>query len=169
MKKLFLLVTAFFMMNAMNAQTGLGVNGGLLIGMAKAEYEGFSSSDSEVGFYAGIFKQFPMGEGFEIQPALNATVLDGEFGLQLPIIAKYYVAQGFNIQAGPQLMMFFEDAGEDFTNFNFALAVGAGYDITPNLLAELRYGLQLNNYYTGSDSDFSYKINTLNIGVGYKF
>lgn len=169
MKKLFLLVTAFFMMNAMNAQTGLGINGGLLIGMSKVEVEDYDFSDSEVGFYAGVFKQFPMGEGFELQPALNLAIIDGEFGLQLPIIAKYYVAQGFNLQAGPQLMMFFEDGGDDYTNFNFALAVGAGYDITPNLLAELRYGLQLNNYYTGDIDNISSRIHTLNIGVGYKF
>lgn len=170
MKKLFLLVTAFFMMNAMNAQTGLGVNGGLLIGMAKIDIEGIGdNSNSETGFYAGVFKQFPLSEGFEIQPAINAAVIDGEFALQIPIMAKYYVAQGFNVQAGPQFLFDFEDVGDDYSSFNFGLALGVGYDFTEKFLAEARYGFQLNNYYTGDLDGISLKTNTLNIGVGYKF
>ncbi|MDO5655396.1 MAG: porin family protein [Flavobacteriaceae bacterium] len=168
MKNLFLSMIALFTMSALNAQSGFGVNGGLLMGMGKSDYMGHSSSDSEAGFYVGVFKQFPLGEGFELQPALNAGLINDVFLLQIPVIFKYYVAEGFNIQAGPQLLFDFEDYPDDFTGFNFGIAAGLGYDFTEKFLAEIRYGLQVNNGYTG-DADYSLKLNTLNLGVGYKF
>lgn len=164
MKKLFLALVAVFMFGAASAQTGLGVNGGVLMAMPAGDLDG----DSELGFYAGVFKQFPLGEGFQLQPALNMAIIDGDFGLQIPVIFKYYVADGFNLQAGPQFLFDFEEAPDDWTNFNIGLGIGAGYDFSERFLAELRYGLQLNNHYTG-DADLSAKVNYMNIGVGYKF
>lgn len=180
MKKLFLVAVATMMMTALNAQSGIGAKAGLLIGMSKVDIPavtiggmtvgGGSSSASQTGFYAGVFKEFPMGESFELEPGVNAVLVDGNFGLQIPIIAKYAVAQGFNVQAGPQVYFGFQETGEDQTNLNLGLAFGAGYDITEQILVEARYGLQLNNYYTGEgSSDYSVKMNTLNIGVGYRF
>lgn len=179
MKKTFLALFAILMLSAMNAQTGLGVKGGLLLGMSKAKtpsmnIEGINLgggeySDTNTGFYVGVFKGFPVGDGIEIEPGVNAVIDDGEFGIQIPIMAKYYVAQGLNLQAGPQLLFGFEESPDDFTNLNLGLALGVGYDINENFLAEIRYGLQLNNHYTGDLDDFSLKNNTLNLGVGYKF
>ena len=88
--------------------------------------------------------------------------------IQIPAMFKYYVASGFNLQAGPQLTFDFEDYPEDWTGLNLGLALGAGYDFSERFMGEIRYGLQLNNHYTG-DADLSAKINYLNLGVGYKF
>ena len=164
MKKLFFACVAVLLFGAVNAQTGLGVNGGLLMATPSGDFDG----DGELGFYAGVFKEFPLGDGFQVQPALNLGVIDGDMALQIPVMFKYYVANAFNLQAGPQITFDFEDYPEDWTGFNLGLAIGAGYDFSERFLGEIRYGFQLNNHYTG-DLDLSAKVNYLNLGVGYRF
>ena len=96
--------------------------------------------------------------------------------IALNAIAKYHVSEEFNIQFGPQIGLAGGDdidaiedlLGDDFTKLNLQLAVGAGYDISEELFVQARYGFQLNNHFTGSES-FDLKINTITVGVGYRF
>ena len=85
-------------------------------------------------------------------------------------VFKYSLSDNFNLQAGPQIGFAIGDAfdSDDYTKLNFQLALGAGFDISDNLIAQIRYGFQLNNHYTG-DGDYDYRINSLSVSLGYKF
>lgn len=78
--------------------------------------------------------------------------------ISIPVLAKYNVAEKFNLYAGPSMYYSLESDDDDKTRFNFD--IGASYDITENLFVEPRYSLGL----TGD-----VKVSHFLIGVGYKF
>jgi opacity protein-like surface antigen len=90
--------------------------------------------------------------------------------LRIPIMAKYYVADGFNIQAGPSIGFVAggdDEAKELSTSTDFGLGFGAGYELSSGLFFDARYNLGLSNI---SDVDgFDAKTTSLNIGLGYRF
>lgn len=169
MKKLLLLAAiAVFGLSNVNAQAQLGLTAGFLSASATAEAGGASITASESGIYFGGVADFEMSDELHIQAeVLYASIKDASMILA-PIMAKYYVAEGFNIQAGPQLGYSLEDTGDDVTALWLGLGAGVGYDINENFSVEARYAIQLNDSYTG-DHDYSLKMNTLNAGVVYKF
>ncbi|MBU2927241.1 porin family protein [Winogradskyella psychrotolerans] len=170
MKKLFLCaalaVCSFASVDAQ--EVSFGVTAGFLSGDAKVEYGGEEISYSDSGFYFGGVADIGISEEFHIQPELLYATIDGSSALMLPIMAKYYVAEGFNIQAGPQFVFSLEETGDDYSSIEIDLGIGVGYDINENFFIEARYALQLNNSYTG-DEDLTAKANYINVGVGYNF
>ena len=132
-------------------------------------------SDSETGFHIGAFAEFGLSDSFSIQPELTYASA-GDFSMiSLNAMAKYNVSEEFNIHAGPALgfaggdaIDALDDLIDDFTKLNIQLAVGLGYDITEEIFAQARYGFQLNNHFTG-EGDGEIKINTITVGVGYRF
>jgi len=171
MKKLCLFVlVATFSLSIYGQDTNFGATAGYLSGSIKAKSDGQSLSSSEAGFFVGAFAEFSVSDELKIQPELLYASINSEGFIQIPIMAKYYVADKFSLQGGPQINLSLEETGEDFTGFGLALGLGAGYDITEEFLISARYALQLNNGYTGAGSnDFSLKTNFLNIGIGYRF
>lgn len=170
MKKLLLLaaVAAFGLSNVNAQETTFGVTAGFLNVSAKVEFGGDSASASESGFYVGGLVDIAISEEFHIQPELLYANVNEGSALMLPIIAKYYVAEGFNVQAGPQVTFSLEETVDDFSSIDFGLGIGAGYDIDENFFVEARYTFQVNNSYTGN-ADIEARANYLNIGLGYKF
>lgn len=170
MKKLLLsafAVCAFaFTTNAQEVSFGATV--GFTSAMSKNEGGNISETDSESGFYIGGLADFTISDKFHVQPELAYSAVKDFNSIVLPIMAKYYVTEQLNVQAGPTVNYILEDTGDDFSKLGLLLSAGAGYDINENFLVQARYGLQLNNYYTG-DLDYSTKINILTVGVGYKF
>lgn len=172
MKKLFFaagLVVAGFA----GAQTTFGVTGGLAVFGAKAKVLGTTVTDSQVGGYAGGFADIYFTESLHFTPGLNGVFANDAFGLQVPLMIKYNVIPQLNVALGPQL--FFDlgeipaEFGDYYNRTNIGIAFGAGYDITDNLLAEARFGIQLNDHIKSNPADISAKMNVLNVGVGYKF
>jgi|SRR5690554_517489 len=179
MKKV-LLIAAFavFGLGISNAQeTSFGVLGGFSIVSMDFDFGDFASgSDSETGFHIGAFADLGLSDQFSIQPELAYTMVKDLSFFNINVIAKYYVADGFNIQAGPQiglaggdLIDYWDDLSDDFSKMNLQLAIGVGYDFTEELFAQARYGFQLNNHYTGDVDDVHLKFNTISVSVGYKF
>ena len=169
MKKLFLgamLISLGFTVNAQGNQFGL--TGGFFNASAKIKFDGVSHTESEAGFYIGGLIDFSISEKFHIQPELVYVNVNDGSGIALPIIAKYYVSDGFNLQFGPHFDFSLEDVPNDFTGFGISLATGFGYDISDAFSMEARYAFQLNNYYTG-DLNADLTTNSLMIGVSYKF
>jgi opacity protein-like surface antigen len=79
-------------------------------------------------------------------------------------MAKYKVADSFNIQAGPQINYLLEDLPDG--EFGMDIAVGAGYQFDDNWFVEARYGFEISR---GGDFGEFTDINTLTAGVGYRF
>ena len=107
-------------------------------------------------------------------------------------MAKYYVAEGFSLEAGPQIGLLLSakdvwtenwdgetDSGsEDLMDFlnklDFGLNFGVGYKLDSGLNFGARYYLGLANIeddddYAEDDGDYWIKNNVFQFSVGYSF
>ncbi|WNM19005.1 porin family protein [Flavobacterium capsici] len=160
MKKIILTIAAVFAFGVASAQDlKYGAKAGL--DLLSAKYDG-AGSVSATGFYVGGFVEFGIADKFALQPGVNyhAASKEGvDFNyISIPVLAKYNVAEKFNLLAGPSLFYSMDSEDNDKTRFN--LDLGASYDITENLFVDPRYSLGL----TGD-----VKVSHFLIGLGYRF
>ena len=201
MKKLFLTAAAVFAFSFANAQdVKYGAKAGLNISSMTGD--GTEDVSSKIGFQVGGFAEIKISDKFAIQPELlysaqGAKAKLSEEGvsikatqklayLNIPVMAKYYVTEGFSLEAGPQLgfllsaeqeaTVSFEgesvtdsaDNKEDFNSIDFGFNLGAGYDVTENINLGVRYSIGLSNIVKDSE-DFKQNNSNIAIAVGYKF
>lgn len=140
------------------AQTGFAAKAG--INNVTIDVDGFGST-SELGFYLGGGYTFETNGEIFIEPSVLVSIVDDLTSLYIPVMAKYYVADQFNIQAGPQINYLLEDV--DNGAFGIDLGFGAGYDISDQFFIEARYAFEIIRDLDGGN------INTLTAGVGYRF
>jgi opacity protein-like surface antigen len=202
MKKLFLAAFAVFAFASVNAQE---VKFGAKAGVNFASIGGDAEDmDSRTSFHLGGVAEIVLSDKFSVQPELlyssqgaksEYTEDFGEFGsftveeklkldyLSLPIMAKYYVAEGFSLEAGPQIGFLLSanaevevdgesedaDVKDEFKGIDFGLGFGAGYKLDSGLNFALRYNLGLSNIAEDTEGDFSIQNNVFQISVGYMF
>lgn len=151
MKKL---LTLLFVLSLTTTFAQFGIKAG--VDFATVKVKGFGSS-SETGFFVGATYTAAVSDKFSIQPELlYVNIKDLDF-LSLPVLAKFNVAEKFNLLAGPSLT-YFLDAEDD--EFQFHLDFGASYDIMSNLDLNAKYSLMLKE---------EWKLNGFFVGLGYKF
>ncbi|MDR6967937.1 opacity protein-like surface antigen [Flavobacterium arsenatis] len=201
MKKIILSVFTVLTFGLVNAQEiNYGAKAGLNIATIVGDVE--EDLESKVGFHLGGFVEFKISEKFSIQPELlysqqgtklEYTESDGFENytikatakydyLNIPVMAKYYVANGFNLQAGPQIgflvgakdkvevesIALEVDAKDNLNKLDFGLNFGAGYDFTNKIFAEVRYNLGLSEL--GKDEEgLEGKNSVFQISLGFKF
>lgn len=188
MKKIILTVAAVCAFGFSNAQeVKFGAKAGVNFSTFSGDVE---NADGKVGFQVGGFAEIKISEKFFIQPELMYTTLGtkgDEMGITftqtadyivLPVMAKFYVADGFSLEAGPQIGFLVGakikaldesiDAKELFNSTDFGLNVGAGYDFTENISAGLRYTLGLSNIAKDS-GDASVQNSNFALALSYKF
>ena len=107
MKKIILTVAAVFALGTASAQD---MKFGVKAGYVNANYGADANDgDARSGFYLGGLVDFTISEKFHVQPELLYTMEgngEDEFDLnfvRIPVMAKYYVADAFSLQAGPQI------------------------------------------------------------------
>lgn len=171
MKKLLLVSAIAFFGLATAQKVNFGANAGMLVGFAKLKTPQGDISNSNTGFYAGIFAEINAGNKFKVQPAVNYANIENSSALQIPIMVKYYVDPKFNLQFGPQFTFDLEENPfpDEYNSTNFGLALGAAYEFTQKLFLEGRYSFQVNNHLKNAPSGYSVRANYLNVGLGYKF
>ena len=169
MKKL-LLIVSILPLGLTKAQVKFGVNAGLATNFTDVKTSSFSGSDSQSGFYAGVFTEFglPLAP-LKIQPAVNYVNVDDSSYIQIPVMFKYYFIPKINLQAGPQIAFTMDNVPTGYSGTNIGLGIGLGADIIAGLLVEARYAFQLNNMLDNPPSGDHIKFNVMNIGVGYRF
>jgi hypothetical protein len=196
MKKIILTAAAVFAFSFANAQdTKFGAKVALNIASLTGDVE---NASSYVGFQIGGFAEFKISEKFSIQPELMYSAQGGkesisEEGVEIegisklgyiniPIMAKYYVAKSFSLEAGPQIGFLTSAKGElkaggesievdikdSVESIDFGLNLGAGYDFTEKFSAGLRYNFGLSNLAKDSGDD-SVQNSVFSISIGYKF
>nr|WP_314839893.1 porin family protein [uncultured Flavobacterium sp.] len=190
MKKIILTVAAVFAFGFANAQeTKFGVKGGLNLANLSGDVE---DSSSKIGFNVGGFVEIKVSDKFAIQPELLFSTQGAKFEeggedlkinlsyVNIPVMAKYYVADAFSLEAGPQIGFLTSakavagsesvDVKEGFESIDFGVNFGAGYDLTEKVSLGLRYNLGLSNIAKTEAGDDS-KINNsvLSLSFGYKF
>ncbi len=174
MKKLcWVVLFTFLSFSNIQAQgVSFGATGGLFYGSADASILGYSIKeisnltnldfgDFEVldggGFYAGFLADIELIQKFHVQPELLYANAAGESLIIIPVMAKLYVGDAFNLQVGPQLDFLLNppsfqivgieviNADELFDTTGFSLNLGAGFDINDRLAVEAKYSIGLNN------------------------
>ena len=153
MKKLFitLLIVVGF---TLTTQAQFGVKAGIDFATAKAK--GFSS-ESETGFFVGVFTSFELSDKVKLQPELLYVDIKDLELLSLPVLAKFSVAESFNLLVGPSLNYFLDADDEEF---QLNLEFGASYDIANQF--------ELNAKYTYMLKD-DWRLNGFFVGLGYRF
>lgn len=171
MKKIILSILAVAAFGTANAQD---IKFGVKAGANFSNFTGDADADGRTGFYVGGLADFTISEKFHVQPELLYSMegaKDGELDfLKIPVMAKYYVMDGLNIQAGP--FVGFKINAEEFTDeftksLDFGLGFGAAYELEKGLFFDARYNLGLSNI---SDVDgVDVGTSAFQIGLGYRF
>ncbi len=161
MKKLVLLAAVALFGFTVQAQEGFSAKAGLSVVTLKVDAGDANVSDSETGFYIGAGYNFELSETIDLEPAVLYSSVSDLNALYVPVMFKYKVSEEFNILAGPQVNYLLEDLPQG--EFGLDIAAGLSYDFSEEFYAEARYGFQISRDIDGLD------INTLQIGIGYRF
>lgn len=183
MKKIILTAVALCALSFANAQEAkFGVKAGLnLSNWTGGDVDGTSI---KAGFQAGGLVDIKVSDKFSVQPevlfSLQGVKVDGgkynTSYINVPVMAKYYVADGFSLEAGPQIGFLVSakakadgggssDVKDMFKSTDFGLNVGAGYDIAENVNLGARYNFGLSKIVDGVDV----KNSNIAIALAYKF
>ena len=175
MKKVLLIaVVALLGLGNVNAQeTTYGATAGFHSLTIKVSGDGGSISTNGSGYYVGFFADFNISEEFNIQPEIHfaSAYKDGDSAdeIIIPVMAKYFVSEKFNIQAGPQFDFVIDEDAEGVNKFGIGLGFGVGYEVSEKMFAAARYSIGLSNRIEDAPSGISSKFNTFQIGLGYRF
>jgi hypothetical protein len=182
-KSISILILLILVVSAVQAQIrfDLGLKGGLNFASIDASSSVVKNYEGRTGYHLGAYAMVKLTK-FAIQPEVlfsrqgqsfstpTASNLDASFDyINIPIMIKFYLVAGLNLQAGPQFG-FLSSAkgdlvnnttnavtkGQDLTSFvqtsDISLGVGAGWDFPFGLNITARYNIGLSdiNKYTKS-------------------
>ena len=204
MKKILLLTIVFGLsISAMHSQQIMyGAKAGLNlsnIGGDKIEIE----HNTKTGFHIGILAEIAITEDFAVQPeilfssqgakmeqSLSFEVdLEGTKKLeyiQVPVMAKYYLAKGFALEAGPQISFLTRAIGDykttkdgvstsrkveltDVSKIDFSVGAGASLHLDMGVFFAARYSFGLMNINDSDRSDYKALNNVFQLSAGYFF
>lgn len=144
-----------------------------------------SNLSNKTGFQAGIFAGLKFTDKVGLQADLLYSQQGAEFDfgdfdltyINVPVVLKYYIVQGLNIQAGPQFGFIVDDkitvdlgdvvADAKAESFDLSAVLGAGYDFPLGIRLDARYNFGLTDVSklegtNGKNSVFS-------LALGYSF
>ncbi|WP_412559780.1 porin family protein [Winogradskyella sp. MIT101101] len=149
----------------------------------------FSGGDADrnslIGFHVGAVSEISLSERFSLQPELLYSRQGSEAQdvvkikldyLAIPIMAKYYLADDFSIEVGPQFSFLVNDKGEyidsdlpdedtDAESFDIGANVGLGYNISSDIFVQARYNFGISTVAENPDI----KNSVFQLSLGYKF
>lgn len=172
-------------------------------GVNFSSLSGNDDANSLTSFHVGAVAEIKFNEKFSIQPEVlysaqgNKYETSSSLGsykatqnldyINIPIMAKYYVAEGFSIEAGPQVgfltkaqlkqegnlagVVNGESTTDNKANYNsldYGVNFGLAYDLPTGLFFNARYNLGLVDVIKDNNGD-AIKNNVIQVGLGYKF
>lgn len=186
---LILICSSYFAMA--QAQFAVGIKGGLNFANLDASKSAGANYESRTGYHAGAFALIKVG-AFGIQPELifsrqgskfqqpNTQDLEANYDyINIPVIAKFYLPLGLNLQAGPQFGFLtkaeveqtagnFQDVKSASKNSDVSIAMGAGWDLPFGLTVDARYNLGVSKVNDTSGTSGDFKNRVFQVSVGYK-
>lgn len=202
MKKLVLAALAVFAIgNSAFAQQE--VKFGPKAGVNFANLSGQDDSNMLTGFHVGAVAEIKFNEKFSVQPEVLYSAQGSKYEvsnsigsykatqkldyINVPIMAKYYVAEGFSVEAGPQVGFLTKaeltqegniagivngestrDNKDTYNSVDFGVNFGLAYDLPAGLFFNARYNLGLSDVVKDNNGD-AIKNNVIQVGLGYKF
>ena len=180
MKKIILSVVAVMAFGFMNAQN---VKFGLKAGLNISNLTGdVSDNSSKTGITLGATAEFKVSDKFAIKPELMYSMLGAKNSLvnenlnlgylNIPVMLKYYVADKFSLEAGPQIAFLLSakagstDVKSQVNSTDFGLNFGAGYDVAKNVAVGVRYTAGLSNIAKDSGND---KVRNSNVALSLAY
>ncbi|MFC4162202.1 porin family protein [Epilithonimonas zeae] len=184
MKKL-IFTAAIAIFGLSNAQTF-----GLKAGANVSSVSNSEDSKAKFGFYAGAFVNVPIAEIFSLQPEVlyNSKGVkydgagDGKLNLDyisVPVMFQYKATPQFYLEAGPEFSFAIsakekwdggsEDAKDFINGFDLGIGLGAGYNFTSSLGANVRYVAGVTDIIKDNDGSDSYRNGVFQFGLTYKF
>ncbi|WP_276497287.1 porin family protein [Pontibacter litorisediminis] len=170
---------------------------------------GYASREMRTGFHVGTYLSIPVAPGFEIEPGLqysqkgmvlkgkvpleqfdflnaNVTLTNKAEYLDLPVLAKVYVGEGFYIFAGPQVSYLLSnkvaaeagalgfkalnqewDMKSGFRELDVAVTGGLGYRFANGLNISAGYDYGVNSIDSRNNFDTFNRV--IKASVGYTF
>lgn len=186
MKKIVLLVASVaLMVSAASAQGfGWGVKAGANFANLTNAPSGYGSM---VGFTGGVFADYKFGSVIAVSADLlysaqgtnhdkdNKTTLSY---LNLPILANFYITEGFAVKAGLQPGFMLGAAStiegekttgtDGYKTFDLTLPVGLSYEFPMGLIVDARYGIGMTKVFDGEDAG-KFKNSVFSLTLGYRF
>ncbi len=187
---LFIVMIAALSVSAFS-QAKFGVKAGLNI--AKGSGDAFEGLDSRTAGVFGVFTKVGISESIAFQPELLYSMQGGKTTqdgvdvtlkldyINLPLMMKFYVGEGFSLNAGPQVGFLASakvkgeqdgnsaqgDVKELYKGMDFGLNLGMGYETEIGLGFDVRYNLGLSDIPDVDDADG--KNGVFQLTVGYTF
>lgn len=171
-----------------------GVKAGLNVANLGGDAE---TEGSRMGLHIGGVAEFMIAENFAIQPEVlysmqgaKVNSIDEDFSvteedvkldyINIPIMAKYYIAEGFSLEAGPQVGFLMSakvgdtDVKDGYKSIDFGLNGGVGYALDMGVFFQARYYIGLSSVqedieFMGESISADVMNNVLQFSVGYKF
>jgi hypothetical protein len=201
MKKLMLFaaVAVFGFANVQaQGEIQFGVKAG--VNFAKLTGDAVEDADGRTGFHIGGVVEIPVSEKFSVQPELvysqqglqskydfDGTSVEEKLKLDyinIPVMAKFYVSDGFAIEAGPQFGFkmnakyevegggeSFEEDAENVSGFDLGIGAGVSYKMDTGLFFQARYMFGLSNVNGDEEEGFDDNLtnSVLGLSIGFMF
>ncbi len=201
MKKLMLFAAiAVFGFAKVQAQGEIQFGAKAGVNFAKLTGDDVEDADGRTGFHIGGLVEIPISEKFSVQPEIvysqqglqsksNFDGIEIESKLKLdyiniPVMAKFYVSEGFAIEAGPQFGFnvsskfeaerdgeSFKENAEDVAGFDLSLGAGLSYKLDSGLFFQGRYMFGLSNVNQAEEEGFDDNLtnSVLSLSIGFMF
>ena len=202
MKKIILLFALALFTFTANAQVNFGAKAGL--NFASMTGDGANGLDGRTSLHFGVTAEIEISDSFSLQPELTYSgqgystdyeSLDDDGDpytgevvgkvnyLNLPVMAKFYVAESFSLEFGPQIGFLMSAEAKDtdpvygtetmdikdaLKSTDFSLNFGAGYKLESGLNFGLRYNLGITDV-PEDDNGVDFKHGVFQISLGYNF
>ncbi|RMB57394.1 PorT family protein [Dokdonia sinensis] len=166
--------------------------------------------DGRTSFHLGLTGTYMLSEQFALQGELLYSSVGAKFEengdgfsgesvtkldyLSIPLLGRFFVTEGFSLEAGPQISLLLsakeefdfsdsfegevisesgeEDVDEFINGLDLGFALGTTYELDMGVFLSARYVLGLSNINDFDDDDgddFKNQNNVLQVSVGYKF
>jgi len=168
------------------------------VNFANLSNTGFDT-EMKTGFYIGAVAEIKFNEKFSIQPEVVYSTQGAKVSttmiptgtvvskwnsdyINIPVLAKYYIVDGFSVEAGPQVGFLVKSESKmetgniegslDTKKFrnavDFGIGAGLAYDLPVGMFVNARYNLGLSDIMKDNNGD-AIKNNVIQVGIGYKF
>ncbi len=196
-----MIITAFAIFGYSNAQeASFGVKAGLNLANIVGDN---TDGDMRYSFHFGGIAEIPLSQDFVFGPEVlySSQGIKNEFSegsltskselklnyIQIPLMFKYFIADGFSLDFGPQVGFLnsakhyfdvsddgFSSSGSDnvkkfYSGFDFGINGGLGYRLENGLFFQGRYNIGLANILDADSDGFKAQNSVLQFSAGFMF